>query len=65
MIGRWLCWIGWHKWRQDRPLTVHDAFPMSSTHQTPQRRCTRCHRIEYWLPGYGGSEIGSWENAKR
>lgn len=58
-----LCALGWHQWVMSRPLVVEDAFPMSRAWQRPQRYCMHCPRKQSWLPGYGGSELGSWEDA--
>jgi hypothetical protein len=57
-----LCFIGLHKWEQNRPLAIIDGFPPPGHYDTPKRRCTRpcCMVRQYWLPGYGGSEWGCW-----
>jgi len=52
-----------HKWEQSRPVSVYDIMPFGSW-KTPVRYCRRCGKQEYWLPGYGGSEIGCWMKAK-
>ena len=61
---QWLCKIGWHHWRQDRPLRPIDAFPMDPKYETPVRICESCGAAEKWLPGYGGSEFGCWQRLK-
>lgn len=56
-----LCKIGFHNWESSRELNAYDAFPMAQKWKNPTRKCTLCETEQYWLPGYGGSEIGSWE----
>jgi len=61
-----LCLIGLHKWEESRPLHIRDIHPgFISGWETPTRVCIRCGKQEKWLPGYGGSEIGSWEPISR
>jgi hypothetical protein len=55
--------LGWHQWAMSRPPGVEDAFPMSRAWVRPTRKCEHCQRQQKWLPGYGGSELGSWEDA--
>lgn len=56
-----LCWIGWHKWKQSHALSPIDAFPpFFIKYETPTRSCEHCKKMQRWLPGYGGSEIGCW-----
>jgi hypothetical protein len=56
-----LCKIGIHKWKQNRPLHIRDIHPgFDMQWETPTRKCLRCKKKEKWLPGYGGSEIGCW-----
>jgi len=63
---RFLCKIGFHKWEQNRELVIKDIHPgLDSNWKTPKRNCKFCGKKEYWLPGYGGSEIGSWEPGGR
>lgn len=59
----WKCFFGIHDWAATRPLNVYDAFPspFDRNYKNPKRECQRCGKRQYWLPGYGGSEIGSWE----
>ena len=61
-MKRFLCFVGLHIWRQNRPLSAYDGWPapFDNTYQTPERMCERCDRKERWLPGYGGSEWGCW-----
>lgn len=58
-----LCCFGIHKWEQNRAITPDDYLPFFG-HPRGQavRICMRCHRAQYWLPGYGGSELGCWRN---
>lgn len=57
----WRCWLGIHYWEQSRPLVLMDLHPgFDAGHKNPTRGCMRCHKRQSWLPGYGGSEIGSW-----
>ena len=58
----WRCRIGLHAWKQERAVSVYDAFPSpyDRAYETPRRECERCGTRERWLPGYGGSEIGCW-----
>ena len=56
------CRLGVHKYEQSRPLVIMDIFPpFYLPYETPRRACSFCSKKQYWLPGYGGSEIGSWE----
>jgi hypothetical protein len=60
-LRRWLCFLGIHEWLQDRQLAVFDIFPpLFMKYKNPTRKCQHCAREEYWLPGYGGSEVGCW-----
>jgi len=52
-----MCVLWFHKWQQDRALTILDAWPITIW-RIPIRRCSRCGKAECWLHGYGGSEIG-------
>lgn len=59
----WKCKVGIHNWKQSRPVTSIDSFPPHFIpYIAPTRTCSRCGKTQKWLPGYGGSEIGSWEN---
>lgn len=63
MIWTFLCWFGIHRWKQTRAVTTGDIFPSPfESYENPVRWCAKCGREEYWLPGYGGSEIGCWMN---
>lgn len=56
----WMCWFK-HDWRQSRKLNLVDGFPPPHlSYENPIRLCARCGKIQYWLPGYGGSEWGCW-----
>lgn len=56
------CLIGLHLWIYDRELTHNDTFPYPmESYSNPMRECKHCKKRQYWLPGYGGSELGSWE----
>ena len=57
---QFLCRIGWHKWQQSRPLGAMDATPIDQHYVPLTRTCKCCGQINWWLPGYGGSEVGSW-----
>jgi hypothetical protein len=58
-----LCCLGIHKWEQSRPRTTSDIFPCpGEPYDPPIRVCTRCGRVQSWLPGYGGSELGCWRD---
>ncbi len=55
------CCFGIHKWEQSQTRTSSGGFPFNGVlYTTPVRICTRCHRAQYWLPGYGGSKPGCW-----
>jgi len=57
-----LCLFGIHHWEQSRALGLHDGFPFfGEPYDNPVRECQRCGTSQRWLPGYGGSEWGSWE----
>jgi len=61
MKKRFLCKIGWHKYKQDKELHIKDIHPgFDSEWKCPTRKCIFCGYEERWLPGYGGSEIGCW-----
>lgn len=62
IIGRIKCALGLHAWINDRAITPYDYFPspMDRNWQNPVRKCARCGRRQWWLPGYGGSEPGCW-----
>jgi len=53
------CKLGIHKWEQSPPslLTPHKNDKLT-------RRCLHCGKSQYWLPGYGGQEIGCWLNSE-
>ena len=55
-----MCILWFHEWDQSRPLSYMDAFPPPKW-TTARRHCLRCGKREHWLPGYGGSEWGSWQ----
>ena len=54
----WRCRLGFHKWHQNKPFTPDFVFPIGGSDW--KRFCSKCGRREWWLPGYGGSEIGCW-----
>ena len=55
------CLVGLHVWTQSRAITPADYFPFSSVrYRPPTRQCSACGKRQKWLPGYGGSELGSW-----
>jgi hypothetical protein len=57
------CFIGNHRWIQNRNLRPIDSFPPSFfRYKRPTRCCERCGAQQSWLPGYGGSEVGCWLN---
>ena len=58
---QWLCSIGLHKW--GKPDIQPNPFPVDMTN-TAKRACRRCGQRQWWLPGYGGSELGCWLNEK-
>jgi hypothetical protein len=58
------CLIGIHAWKQNAEITPLDYFPPPGYHKEIIRICDRCHKAQRWLPGYGGSELGSWEDVK-
>ena len=58
-----LCRLGIHKWIQNRDLHIIDIFPPPFlNYKNPERTCNKCKKTQFWLPGYGGSEIGCWSN---
>src|SRR3990170_5994268 len=61
------CAVGLHSWKQPRTLNVYDIFPspFDASWQTPERQCARCEKWQWWLPGYGGSELGCWCPGRR
>ena len=60
------CFMGLHKWKQNRELNVVDIYPPPFMKWVrPIRECEVCGKKQYWLPGYGGSEIGCWENFRK
>lgn len=60
------CCFGFHRWEQSRPISVMDAFPPPFVrYERVTRHCTRCDKSQWWLPGYGGSEIGCWVDGVR
>jgi hypothetical protein len=64
-MKNFLCKIGLHKWKQNRPLCIRDIHPVFDyTWKTPTRTCLRCGKQQQWLPGYGGSELGCWTKIK-
>ncbi len=65
-LNRWLCSFGFHRWLQNKPLTIYDGWPSpyDRAYETPIRQCSRCGRIEKWLAGYGGSEWGCWHEER-
>jgi len=56
------CFFGVHAWKYNRPERSDDAFPcfFDKTYTQWLRKCARCGKQQYWLPGYGGSEWGCW-----
>ena len=52
------CLLGLHKWKVSG---VPSTFPPPWEKGICTRQCGRCYKMQRWLPGYGGSEIGSWE----
>jgi hypothetical protein len=60
-MKRILCSSGIHKWKYNRSFHIIDIYPgFELNWENPIRICLRCGRIERWLPGYGGSDIGCW-----
>lgn len=60
------CLIGLHVWEQSRELAPIDTFPpFFIPYQNPTRKCQRCGKEQYWLPGYGGSEFGCWQTKRQ
>lgn len=54
-----------HRWQQNRPLTVLDGFPpFFIPYELVVRNCFKCNKKQRWLPGYGGSEWGCWITIK-
>lgn len=49
-----------HKWK----LVYNSGFdpfpPPFVLYKNPRRECSKCGKMQQWLPGYGGSEIGCW-----
>jgi hypothetical protein len=61
MIRKILCFLGFHKWDQSRPLNIQDGMPFFGVpYDVPTRHCLCCPVTQRWLPGYGGSEWGCW-----
>lgn len=59
------CFIGIHKWKQNRKLAIYDIHPpFYMKYGSPTRECEYCGLKQEWLPGYGGSEIGCWLNKR-
>ncbi|HYE92102.1 MAG TPA: hypothetical protein VEA38_13830 [Terriglobales bacterium] len=58
------CTFGFHDWRQSREIAEYDTWPIEQAWERPTRTCRRCGRLQWWLPGYGGSEAGCWMNAR-
>ena len=54
------CCVGLHVWNEDPPLTIEAIFPAPWEHKEWKRTCLRCGKMQRWLPGYGGSELGCW-----
>lgn len=66
ILGKVLCFLGIHKWELSRPVGVMDIFPPpTARYKNPTRECQRCGKAQWWLPGYGGSEIGCWCPGRR
>jgi hypothetical protein len=64
-LYRLLCKIGLHHWKKSRPLLLVDVFPPDFVDLPPlTRTCMRCDKRQKWLPGYGGSEVGCWIEAR-
>jgi len=66
-LSRWLrrmrCRAGLHHWIHTRRLTTADWYPPPwLRYIPPERHCLWCGKQEEWLPGYGGSELGCWQN---
>lgn len=60
-MNKILCFLGFHRWAYNRKLSPIDYFPPSFIkYEPPVRTCLRCGKIQGWLPGYGGSELGCW-----
>ena len=58
-IIKWFKKLHLHKWEYSRYVTILDIFPpLIENYKTPTRVCRVCSKQEYWLPGYGGSEVG-------
>lgn len=56
------CFVGLHNWKQSRDLVITDIHPgLDKNYENPIRRCNNCGKKRRWLPGFGGSTIGSWE----
>jgi hypothetical protein len=56
------CKIGIHKYEMSRELKVYDIYPNTydNNYKSPTRICLNCGKKQFWLPGYGGSELGCW-----
>lgn len=60
-----LCKIGFHKYKRINPHVLCDPFPFfGEKYEEAKRRCEYCGKVQYWLPGFGGSVLGSWEDYK-
>lgn len=66
MLGKFLCWLSLHEWKQHAPPKNKREAKISGREWTVYTKtCLRCDRREYWLPGCGGSELGCWLFDKR
>jgi len=50
-------------WEYSSRLTVDAAFPFDDSEWF--RRCKISGKIQKWLPGYGGSEMGCWQTYRK